>query len=703
MSTKLILSLTLLVPLLCQCAREDKPKSPVVKVELKGSCDLKNIGGDLSKFAKGQLSDAQAGNVWSCAGKAVNDFDRIANGDLQGGDYSPGAVSKFFEKYFLDNRTIDAKLLGSIMRLKQVLVGGDTSKITRRELGRLQDLVSLMRELSVAMNPYAKVIFMNASAASDEEILSANQAFDMSIRRIGEWLGVQNQKYSFSEAKELVRNLREWKRKDKDSAQYLEDFEKVFDVVPSLKQILLSGEKDGLYGADWLPLTQALGQAHCALLALKYSFKENLVAGLNRGVLPHGVDKFVSVLDNARRLHASQEIPLSEWSELFQKIEETKWLNEDFTAKALDNALSWAVNRVLNGTAGKTQTAIKEIHLRNLRKNLERWTDLRAYVLKGEVHGSTLEAKFEAMLNSSPPAEWDSEGRQIFTFNPPDRWTKESKLNMIWPYVIINWLKESFAGESRDYLNEPEMLGAGQEILPVLQGFGWLKQTKNTIGKKLLRESDLFTSSSNGNFTIEVHEATRYIGFVASAFRSAQVWKEKTKNICLDQNAACLRKAALDPALQILAPLPRLTAGFKKNPVKEFAKYSKSAEETILGQPVDGTFGTGDVLQAWMIFQYVETFDRHFDADQNEIINLAEGKEAYKLFGPMVGKMIEPIGLPSEDVLAFFTFLLKFGDTPFTMLGGQLAWDYWRWHQNDWSLETERSKLVDVLKQLSKL
>ncbi|MGE3760474.1 MAG: hypothetical protein AB7H97_22100 [Pseudobdellovibrionaceae bacterium] len=466
---------------------------------------------------------------------------------------------------------------------------------------------------------------------------------------------------------------------------------------------MLSGERDGLYGNDWMPLTRALGQAHGALLALKYSFKENLIAGLNRGALPQGIDKLVSVLDHARKLHSSEEIPLSEWSELFQKLERTEWLGKDFTAKALDNALSWVVNRVLNGTAGKTQTALKEMHLRNLRKNLELWTDLRTYVLRGQMRGSAMEAKFDGILKSSPPAEWDIEGRQIFTFKPPVHWSKEAKLNMIWPFVVINWLKESFAGDSRDHLTEAEMLGAGQEILPVLQGFGWLKETKNTIGKKLLREADLFTASSNGNFTIELHEATRYVGFVGSAFRAAQVWKDQTKNICPDQNAICLRKAATNVNLNILTPLPRLVSGFKKNPVKEFAKYSKSAEETILGQPVGGEFGTGDLLQAWMIFQYVETFDRHFDKDENEIIDLIEGKEAYKLFGPMVGKLIEPIGLPSDEVLAFFTFLLKYGDTPFTMLGGQLAWDHWRWHEKDWSLEAERSKLVDVLKQLSKL
>jgi hypothetical protein len=267
---------------------------------------------------------------------------------------------------------------------------------------------------------------------------------------------------------------------------------------------------------------------------------------------------------------------------------------------------------------------------------------------------------------------------------------------------MINWIKESFIGEDPVRMDENQMLAAGREILTVLQSFGWLKDTKDTIGKKLLREGDLFTAASNGDSLLDVKEATRYLAFVVSAFRSAQEWRDQAKPICPHQDAICLRKAAVDPSLDILSPLRRLTAGFKK-PAKEFEKYSMAAEETILGQPVSGTMATGDLLQTWMIFQYVETFERRFDVDLNDILNLDEGKEAFGLFGGPLGKMVEPIGLPPEDTLGFFTFLLKYGDTPFTMLGGQIAYNHWKWHENDWTLETDRQKLVEVLKQLSKL
>jgi hypothetical protein len=703
MFSKWFFLLVVSFPFISNCAKEDKPKSPVIYV--KGSCDLKNIGSDLQKFTKGELSDEQVVGVWSCAAQAVNDFDRITKGDLPGGDYSAQAVRDFFKKYFLSNRKVDDKLLASVMRLKQVVVSGSVDRITHQELSRLRDLVQLVRELSVAMNPYAKVIFLNADSASDEEILSANQAFDLSIRRIGEWMGVQNQSYTFAEAKDLIHGLRQWLSQEASQPQALEDFEKVFDVIPSLKQILLSGNKDGLSGADWAPLAQALGQTHCALLAIKYSFKEDFIAGLNRGAIPRGLEKLIATLDESRRLHASQEIPLSEWSEFFQKIEDTGWLSKNFNRKNLDQALSWVVNRLLNGTDGSTETAIKEIHLRTLRKNLGRWMGLRNYILAGQMRdpSSEIETQFEEILAASYPAEWDARGRQVFQVHVPGAWSTAAKLNMIWPFVVVNWIKESFVGENPVNMDEGQMLIAGQEILSVLRAFGWLQKSKDTIGKKLLREADLFTAASNGDSLIDLKEATRYLAFVASAFRAAQEWKEQAKSICADQNAICLRKAAVDSKLDILSPLPHLTAGFKK-PVKEFEKYSKAAEETILGQPATDTMGTGDLLQVWMVFQYVETFEHRFDVDPNDdIINLREGKEAFQLFGGPLGKMVEPIGLPPNEVLGFFTFLLKYGDTPFTMLGGQIAYNHWKWHENDWTLETDRQKLIEVLKQLSKL
>ncbi len=702
MSISASFTLALFVFFALGCAKEGERKSQPVRVELKGNCGaLADIGSNLSRFAKGELSTAEIAKVWGCVSAAVSDYERITAGDLPGGDYSPQYVRQFFEKYFLAQRPVSDELLASLMQIKRVLVAGSANKITHAELVKMQDLLRILREVSVELAPHAKVALLNAETASDDQIRDANEVFDRSLLRLGQWLLVQNQDYDFDQAHALIHELQEWMKYKGKQSEILENFEKAFAVVPALKQILLSGSATGLKGGDWLNLTKAIGQTHAAVLALRYSFKENIDAGLNREALALGMDRFVQVLDSSRKLHPSGEIPLSEWDELFQQMEKTEWFAKDFTAAGMSGALSWTVNRLLTGRAGTTQTSLKAEHLQVLRKHIAMWLDLRKHALGLRIVPQVMAGKFRRLLERSVPAEWDREGRQVFSFQPPAAWTPEAKLHMVWPYIVINWIKESFVGSDVESLNEDQMAAAGREILPVLQRFGLLKETKLTIGKKLLREADLFTLASNGDSLIDVSEATRYLAFVASSFRAAQIWLKETETACPTRDAVCVRAQAVDPTRDILTPLPRLKAAFKS--AGKFSAYSQAAEETILTKAVEGAFSTGDLLQVWMIFHYIEAFDRRFDTDQNERIDLTESWPAYGLFGPTLGKLLAPTGLPRDELLVFFTFMLKYGDTPFTMFGGQVAYNHWKWHRNDWAFQSDRQILVGVLKQLSKL
>jgi hypothetical protein len=65
--------------------------------------------------------------------------------------------------------------------------------------------------------------------------------------------------------------------------------------------------------------------------------------------------------------------------------------------------------------------------------------------------------------------------------------------------------------------------------------------------------------------------------------------------------------------------------------------------------------------------------------------------------------LLSPVGMPQDEVQPFYTFMMKFGDTPFTMWGGPIAFNYWKWHKNEWAFEADRTTLMSILNQLSKL
>lgn len=56
----------------------------------------------------------------------------------------------------------------------------------------------------------------------------------------------------------------------------------------------------------------------------------------------------------------------------------------------------------------------------------------------------------------------------------------------------------------------------------------------------------------------------------------------------------------------------------------------------------------------------------------NQTIELPEATEAYRNMGYALAIALKN-GLPPDDVLAFFTFMMKYGDTPFSMFGGKSA------------------------------
>ncbi|MCB0412403.1 MAG: hypothetical protein KDD22_07750, partial [Bdellovibrionales bacterium] len=110
----------------------------------------------------------------------------------------------------------------------------------------------------------------------------------------------------------------------------------------------------------------------------------------------------------------------------------------------------------------------------------------------------------------------------------------------------------------------------------------------------------------------------------------------------------------------------------------------------------------GDVLEMWVLLQYLETFFARFDEDQSKTINVQEALKAFPIFQPVLGDLVP---LDSEDIRPFFTFLFRYGETPFygPPYGNGLKFNYWRWHEDQWSFEADRVRVLEILAALNGL
>lgn len=696
---KICLALALSVAV-ASCSEERRPPDTEFEVKLeKGEC-VARIDDQFKDYAEGRMSKAGVEAFWNCMADTMVDFQRLTSGEGDGGDKYSANGLRLFLHTFTGGRILSTPLMNSIMEIKRVLLSGTIQHLTDAELQDLQNLLVELKGITVDLQPYAKLIFAeNLPNATEAEVAQAGQALAMAAKRLGAWLDRHKQAYRVEHLEKLFSSLADWMEADSDSRETVAKIGRLAPAIGVAKRILISGSAKEFEGENWVTLTQMLGQAGRLLVDFRHAFKNDLNSGMVTGLMPHALTVATAILENAIRKRGGP-LPFSDFEDLFKKIEDSQALGKEFTLKSLKPAFEWLVIRGFGD--GAVTDKLTMDHLARLRRHQTVWDQTLKRVNGMPVPDFPEWQEFEGVLNRSVPLNWDSEGRMQIVRNGPSTWTQPNMRRMVWPFAILHWLKEAYVGAGTT-LTEAQMMDAVKEVLPMLQNFGWLGHSKLSIGKRLVREADLFIFPSNGDSLLDLPEAAHYLAMVASNFRMAEVWLEDAQSVCLGKESSCVRKAALSPDSRAFEPMPELRATIMAQPADNFVKYMRLAEETILGKVVSGEYGTGDLLQVLQLLQYVDIFLTFYDVDQTQKINLNESLVAYQKYGPTLARLVGGGRLPPDEILAFYTFMMKYGETPATMLGGDLYFVNWKLKRNDWAFEAERPVLLGILNALSKL
>jgi hypothetical protein len=677
------------------CAREKDPAYDPVSPSVQGDTTcLTDAASIADKYVHEKLSTAQIQDFWSCTARAVYNYQSLTRGDRADGNYSPQAIRGFIERYFLKSHPLNDALLSSLMELKRVLIAGTAQEVSVDDLTRLRNLLDVLSQITVDLQPHIGVLSMQRASATDQEIAQAKQALQKALTRLSDWLETNGQLYTYLQLQGLIANLQGWGFNDAN-----DNLNRLLSILPPTKQILVSGDPQGFGGKDWRPTITALTHAYGFYLGTHYAFAQSLNVGLTRDALPDSLSEIAQILDAAVKARPDGQIPQNEWQDLFTKLAGTTWLPDDFTGPAMTQAWAWLLQRPLAVPGLATQN-LTAAHIQILQKQIDIWTTLNG-AADGQKPASTPETDlFWQQVQSSGPVEWDGEGRLYFPNPRPQQWTQASYRQMVWPFVILNWIKTAYVGAANE-LTPEQMNAAVGEILPLLQNFGWLKTTQPTIAGKLLTEADLFTMTSNGDNRLQLGEAMNYLHFVTSSLRTAQIWQKALQTAgCKDD--VCARAIPMQSGEEaILSAYPRLRAEVAHERAGFFAKYLKKAEVTALGNTVSGEYGLGDMMQTLVVLHYVETFYQRYDADNSDSINLMEANVAYPVYEDPLTRIFTAKHLPTDQIYEFFTFMMEYGTLPFSMMGGDLAWQNWLWTEDHWAFEARRDMLLGILYNLS--
>ncbi len=192
---------------------EDPP--PPSSYELGNTQCLSRMKPVIENFVKGDAKNAELESAWSCVSSAVETFKRYVRGNSSD-RYTPKNWRLFCKRIFLKKMPslFRVELQVEFMKIKQIFVGGSADAITRDEIDKLIVLFKNLRDMTVALNPYMKVLSMNWSVSEINNLQAdvryfedANKEIQNAARLLASLIEKNSQSYQLFDFTVLVKEM----------------------------------------------------------------------------------------------------------------------------------------------------------------------------------------------------------------------------------------------------------------------------------------------------------------------------------------------------------------------------------------------------------------------------------------------------------------------------------------------------------------
>lgn len=246
--------------------------SPKADLGFEPQC-LSNVLPVMASFVSGEAAAKDIEGAWDCFAAGLDLFNRKVKGGTTD-RYSSEELARFFEDYFFKDLKLSPALRTEVMRLKQVLVGGEIDSLTRQELLDLIRFSQVAKKASVEVLPYMRVISLNWKIdgrqtpwSQLEYFEAANLAFQKFLQTIGGQIQKNEKAYSLSSLLTLLEEIgklygKEW--------FLLEQTRRLLPVLTQVKQSLIGGEQDLIGPQEWTAFSLLIARGYIQYLRYYY-------------------------------------------------------------------------------------------------------------------------------------------------------------------------------------------------------------------------------------------------------------------------------------------------------------------------------------------------------------------------------------------------------------------------------------------------
>lgn len=731
--------LPIILLLVSGCAQEDEPYSnpPNLKLGGPGRQCLAETGVILQKYIEGKTTDHEISEFWECLNGALLTFSDYTKG-RDGTHYESKEIRSFLARFFLGEVVVSDALLHQIMQVKRIFVGGSDNSFSRQEIEGTRNFIIDIKRLTVLLNPHVRVF--NAALTGDKELQKkvdsvefeqAMSAFHKVSQELAQMILKTNETYYFADLEEFLGEL--FLLIGYDNPEGPSAWLKYLPLLTKGKQILVGGNEIQIEGSEWRQVMSIFSYFVQTVSRLSFYVKDAEFGSYVSTVQMQRIyGDFDAVFTEALNIHPGNTIPFGLLEQFIDVADRLFKFPLGVDADQAKDILRAAVKKILtpNELHGKFIEGITFVHLQEARKEFYYW--VRSQIYAWDIYRSSgpppeplLPAEKE-LFRAAFGGPWKmiltDKGALRIDWRKNTQYDLHSLTTLNWQRAVIRLLIRRFASdperrENLTFLTKDELIVAQKAVEPLGVALGLFEPGDTSLALRIIREASLFMPRSDGDQTVTFEEGLEYLANILSAMSMQSLIFSELENLCpvytegddLLMEASCFRKETGERLDLFMHHLPHMRSYFDVANSRElWRQFERLQEETIRDEGYSAhPIKKSDMLEMWMLLQYIDTFFGRFDSrNPKTTINVGDALDAYTIYSPYLAELLSPYpGLGSRERRALFTYLMKYGKVHFfdDAIGGGIRFVWWRLNERNWEFEADRLRIIQILASLSSI
>ena len=672
----LFLPLLLVSVLFSGCAQEEVPYSdpPNLKLGGPGRQCLSDAGTVIENYIEGKTTEAEMTEFWDCLHEALDTFSDYTQG-RDGSRYKSTEIRTFLARFFLGEVVITDAMLNQVMQVKRLFVGGSDKSFSREEIRGTQKFIEDVKRLTVLLNPHMRVFY--AALSGDKELQEkvnsvefedAMKTFHKVSQEISEMILKTNESYHFSDLSEFLEEL--FRLIEYDDPEGPRAWLKYLPLLTKGKLILVGGNELQIQGNEWRQVMSIFSYFVQTVARMSfYVLDAEFGSYTSTTQLQAIYGDFDKVFTEALNIHPGNTIS---FDLLNQFIDVAGTLFEfplDVGAEEAKDIVRAAVEKILtpNELHGQFIEGLTFIHLEEARKEFYYWVRAQIYVWdvfrspdnppepmlpsELELHRAAFGGPWKMILTD--------QGALRIDWRDDNPYDLKSLTTLNWQRTIIRILIRRFASdparrEKLTYLTKDELVIAQQAVEPLGVALGLFEPGDTSLALRIIREASLFMPRSDGDQNVTYEEGLEYLANILSALSMQSLIFSELETVCpvyqeddeLLMEANCFRKETGERMDLFMHHLPNMRAYFDVPESRGlWAKFERYQEETIREEGFSQLpIKKADMLEMWMLLQYIDTFFGRFDSrNPKTTINVEDSLDAYVVYAPYLAELLSDI------------------------------------------------------------